>query len=107
VPDPSDPTVGLPYLQGQWRKITQDPKVDMYPATLDFSLATYRGTRDANQGMIWWDAGIYRMVDERTLVLSTATDAMVEYQISYDQNRLVVSDADGNTVEYQRIKPGS
>jgi hypothetical protein len=63
--------------------------------------------RATNQGMIWWDAGIYRMVDERTLVLSTATDEMVEYQISYDKNRLLVSDADGNTVEYQRVEPDS
>jgi hypothetical protein len=107
VPDQSNSDVGLPFLQGQWRKITQDPKVDKYPAGLSFSLATYRGTRAINQGMIWWDAGIYRVVDERTLVLSTATDEMVEYQISYDKTRLLVSDTDGNTVEYERVEPDS
>ena len=107
MPDQPGSDVGLPFLQGQWRKLTQDPKVDKYPASLSFSLATYRGTRAINQGMIWWDAGIYRMVDERTLLLSTATDEMVEYQISYDNSRLLVSDADGNTVEYERVEPGS
>jgi hypothetical protein len=99
--------VGLPFLQGQWRKITKGPKVDKYPAELNFSLATYRGTRATNQGMIWWDAGIYRMVDERTLVLSTATYDMVEYQHSDHNKRLLRTEADATTVEYQRDEPDS
>jgi hypothetical protein len=39
-----------------------------------FSTGTYCGARGAEQGLIWWDAGIYRLEDWGRLMVSTATD---------------------------------
>jgi len=101
----SDPTVGLPDLQGRWRRLSTDAAAERYPAEITFADATYVGTRAELQGMIWWDAGIYRLVDDRTLVLSTATDEMVAYSISLDGVRLTVGDPDDGDVVFERIEP--
>jgi hypothetical protein len=102
VPDAPDPTVGLPGLQGHWRKVSTDASPDRYPAEVTFEEARYSGSRGENQGMIWWDAGIYRLDDPRTLVLSTASDELVSYDVVLDDRRLVVTDADGSEVVFER-----
>jgi hypothetical protein len=101
VPDPVNPTEGM--LQGEWRKVTTDTETSQYPAKLVFEAAWYRGTRAEGQGMIWWDAGIFRLLDEKTLMLSTATDEMVEYRISLGADRLEITDAANITVVYERV----
>jgi len=55
--------------------------------------------------MIWWDAGIYRLVDDHTLMLSTATDEMVTYAVSLDADRLTVTVADDCDVVFERAEP--
>ncbi len=89
-------------LVGTWRKITTEPCAEKYPATLTFSTGTYRGARDPGQGMLWWDAGIYRRDGPRTLLLSVATDELVRYEIEIQGDRLDVTDADGCRFAYQR-----
>jgi hypothetical protein len=105
MPTSSDPTVGLPYLQGQWRRLSTAACADRYPAELTFALATYRGARGEGQGMIWWDAGTYRLVDDQRLVLSTATDELVAYPVRLTDQRLMFTDPDGCEVTYERIDP--
>ena len=55
--------------------------------------------------MIWWDVGIYRLDDARTLVMSTATDEMVTYSVSVDGDRLTVTVPDHGDVVFERIEP--
>ena len=70
-----------PDVVGTWTKTTTAACADKYPATLTFSTGTYRGTRGPGQGMVWWDAGIYRLEEPGKLVVGTATDELVTYQI--------------------------
>ena len=92
-------------LIGTWRKVTAAACADKYPATLTFATATYRGTRGPGQGMVWWDAGIYRLEDPRTLVVGTATDELVTYRIVLQTDHFDVTDADGCHVTYRRETP--
>ncbi|MGW1344357.1 hypothetical protein ACWCOV_25185 [Kribbella sp. NPDC002412] len=94
---------GLPYLQGQWRRLSTAECAGRYPAELTFVTATYRGVRGRDQGMIWWDAGTYRLADDRTLVLSTATDELVEYAVEVTPQRFTFTDPQGCEVVYERL----
>jgi hypothetical protein len=87
---------------GTWKKTTASACADKYPATLTFSTGTYRGTRGEGQGMVWWDAGIYRLEDSSTLVVGTATDELVTYHISLQADRFEFTDSDDCLVTYRR-----
>jgi hypothetical protein len=93
---------GNPKLVGSWIKVTTVACAEKYPATLEFAAGTYRGTRGPGQGMIWWDAGIYRHEDPSTLVVSTATDELASYPITYRDNEFEFTDANGCRVTYRR-----
>lgn len=88
-------------MVGTWIKATTAACADKYPAKLTFSTGTYRGTRGPGQGMVWWDAGIYRLEDNR-LVVGTATDELVTYRIALQPERFEVVDSEGCVVTYQR-----
>jgi hypothetical protein len=87
---------------GTWIKAPAAQCADKYPATLTFSTGTYRGTRGPGQGMVWWDAGIYRFEDVRTLVVGTANDELVTYRIDFQGDQFDVTDAEGCRVTYRR-----
>ncbi len=91
-----------PNLTGAWNKITTDACADKYPAAITFAASTFRGTRGATQGMIWWDAGIYRLEGPRTLLLSVATDELVRYDLTTRGDEFDVTDAEGCHVTYRR-----
>lgn len=87
---------------GTWTKATAAPCADKYPATLAFSTSTYRGARGPGQGMVWWDAGIYRLEGAGTIVIATATDELVTYPISLQADQFEITDAEGCRVTYRR-----
>ncbi|HET9537742.1 MAG TPA: hypothetical protein VFP43_20755 [Mesorhizobium sp.] len=89
-------------MVGTWTKTTTAACADKYPATITFATGTYRGTRGPGQGMVWWDAGIYRLEDTSTLVVGTATDELVTYQIALHADRFEVTDSEGCLVTYRR-----
>ncbi|MGY1695677.1 MULTISPECIES: hypothetical protein [unclassified Geodermatophilus] len=92
-------------LTGSWRKVDAPACADRYPDVLTFSTGTYRGARGPEQAGIWWDAGIYRLEDDRRLVLSVATDELVAYQVHRRGDVLEVVDPDGCRFSYRRIAP--
>lgn len=89
-------------LVGAWTKTTDAACADQYPATVAFAAGTYRGSRGPAQGMVTWDAGIYRLDDAQTLVVGTATDELVSYRITVDGDRFAFVDSSGCRVTYQR-----
>ena len=91
-----------PSMVGTWTKTTTAACADKYPSTLTFSTGTYRGMRGPEQGMVWWDAGIYRLEGENTLVVGTATDELVKYQIVLHGDRFEFTDSEGCVVNYRR-----
>jgi hypothetical protein len=90
-------------LVGTWTKATTAACADKYPDRLTFSAGTYRGTRGPAQGMVWWDAGIYRLEGPKTLVVATATDELVSYRIALQADRFEVTDSEGCVVTYRRV----
>jgi hypothetical protein len=93
-----------PELVGSWRKVDAPECAQKYPDVLTFSTGTYRGARGAEQGFIWWDAGMYRLEDPRRLVLSVATDELVTYQVHLEGDVLQLVDPDGCRFSYQRVR---
>jgi hypothetical protein len=89
-------------LVGSWTRRTSEACADKYPAALTFAAGTYRGSRGQSQGMILWDAGIYRLEDSRTLVMGTASDELVTYSIALHDDRFEVTDSEGCRVSYAR-----
>jgi hypothetical protein len=90
---------------GTWTKATAAPCADKYPASLVFSTGTYRGARGPGQGMVSWDAGIYRLEGAGTIVVGTATDELVTYRIALHADQFVITDAEGCQVTYRRDTP--
>ena len=89
-------------LTGTWHKAESGSCADKYPDQLTFSTGTFRGTRGSGQGFIWWDAGSYRLESETRLVLTTATDELVSYEIRLEGEHLSVTDPDGCAFGYRR-----
>lgn len=98
-------TALTPTLVGTWRKITTSACANKYPDRISFAVETYLGNRGSGQAFVWWDAGIYRLEDESTLVLGTATDELVTYKISLSTDKFDVTDPEGCRFSYQREKP--
>jgi len=93
---------GAAGLTGEWSKITKAECAAKYPATITFAASTYRGARGPTQGMVWWDAGIYRLEEPQTLVLSVATDELVRYPIVVRDDEFEFTDSEGCKVIYHR-----
>jgi hypothetical protein len=89
-------------LAGRWKKVGDAPCAAKYPDTITFAESTYRGVRGASQGMVWWDAGIFRVEGTDTLVVSTATDELVRYHFTRDGDDLHVRDPEGCAFTYRR-----
>lgn len=90
-------------LIGDWLKVAGDPGTEIYPEHLSFAEGTYRGRRgESQEGLMWWDAGIYRLEGAHALVLSTANDELVRYDLQLDDDRLHVVDPDGRAFVYRR-----
>jgi hypothetical protein len=98
-----EPGVRPPALVGSWRKVDAPECAQRYPEVLTFAPSTYRGARGAAQGFISWDAGIYNLEDPGRLVLSTASDELVAYQMHLEGDVLQLVDPDGCRFSYQRI----
>jgi hypothetical protein len=104
VTSPSDPTTGRPDLTGRWLRLSSDDVGQRYPVEITFAEATYRGVRAEDQGFILWDAGTYRLDDDDSLTMSTASDELVAYPIVIDGPHLEVQTPEGD-VAYERAEP--
>lgn len=89
-------------LVGSWHKVGSPECARKYPDHLTFSAGTFRGTRGETQGFVWWDAGSYRLESDTRLVLTTATDALVAYEVSVGPDELAITDPDGCQFSYRR-----
>lgn len=91
-------------LTGRWLREATDGCAERYPAEVTFGPGTtYLGARGPDQGMVIWDAGIYRLEDGgQTLVMSTSSDELVSYPARIEDDALSIVDADGCAVTYRR-----
>jgi hypothetical protein len=102
MPSASGPRPGP--LTGRWRRVTTDECAGRYPAEVTFKAGTtFLGRRGADQGMVVWDAGIYRLEDDdRALVVSTSSDELVRYPVRIEGDTMSFVDSDGCEVTYRR-----
>ena len=102
MPSSSRPDAGS--LAGRWVRESTDGCAERYPAEVTFGPGTtFLGARGADQGMVVWDAGIYRLEDDgRTLVMSTSSDELVSHPVRIEDDALSIVDADGCAVTYRR-----
>jgi len=100
----TEPTPPHPEFVGSWRKGDAPACAAKYPDSLTFAAGTYRGARGAQQGAVWWDAGIYR-IEHLRLLLSVATDELMTYEFQLDGDVLAVVDPDGCRFSYHRDPP--
>jgi hypothetical protein len=99
----SQPPSGAGPLVGDWVKVAGDPGTEIYPQHIRFAGGTYLGRRGESQvGLMWWDAGIYRLERADELVLSTANDELVRYQVRLEGDNLHVVDPNGRSFDYRR-----
>ena len=99
----SQPSPGAGPLVGDWVKVAGDPGTEIYPQHVRFAEGTYLGRRGESQaGMMWWDAGIYRLERAGELVLSTANDELVRYRVRLEGDNLHVVDPSGRSFDYRR-----
>ena len=91
-------------LRGRWHMVSSLDLFAEYPAEIIFADATYLTAKAPGQTMIWWDAGMYQQRDAGTLTMGTATDALVDYPMRVDGNRLHITIPELGTVIYQRME---
>lgn len=92
-------------LTGIWTKVESPPCADGYPATITFTAGVYRGRRGEGQGFVRWDAGIHRVDEHGRLVIGTATDELVAYEMRLEGDLLSLVDPDGCRFAYRRGAP--
>ena len=91
-------------LLGQWEKLPHSPCAQRYPDTLEFrERGLYVGRSDPPGAFSLWDAGTFELLDPQHLRLSTANDALVTYDVSWQQDRLAFVDADGCEFAYRKM----
>ena len=89
-------------LRGRWRRTTAEPCAVRYPAAIDFREATYPARKGPDQGFVLWDAGTYDVSGLGRVTISTASDELVGYRYTRDDNTLTFVDPDGCAFSYER-----
>jgi hypothetical protein len=91
-------------LSGSWRKMTEERCAEVYPDVLELNPdGTYRGTMDPSSPYHpVWDVGSYAPADADGVVISTANDAQIRYDVSQQGDTLTFTDARGCQVRYRR-----
>jgi hypothetical protein len=91
-------------LIGNWTKATSSNCDQLYPDSLQFQESGLYMGQMANPGVFTlWDVGTYEVVDDETIIISTANDAEVRYSFSIADEVLTFEDPDGCSFRYRRI----
>ena len=89
-------------LIGTWRRAPGAAATLPYPHELELRpRGIYEARRDPGTFTIW-DVGTYRIRDDETIVISTATDAEVPYAFAFSGDELVIRDEEGNELRFVR-----
>lgn len=91
-------------LTGNWIKVTEKECSEKYPHTLRFDHnGIYYGEASSNAARHpVWDVGTYE-VNANSIRMSTANDAIIDYEAIIEKSKLVFKDVDGCKVEYKRV----
>lgn len=93
-------------LVGSWRKLDHPTCAASYPATLRFEEnGLYRGAPEPPAQFTSWDVGTWRIEAPGKVRVSTANDAVVEYQVDGSADELRFTDPDGCRFAYRRDAP--
>ena len=90
-------------LVGRWTKLPNDACAERYPAEIEFREATYLARKGPGQGFIIWDAGMWELAGPDQMRIGTATDELVEYRYTLENDDLTFVDSAGCTFRYRRV----
>lgn len=91
-------------LLGRWEKLPHPLCAHRYPDMLQFQEGgLYVGRSDPPGTFTLWDAGTFELVDPHHIRLSTANDALITYDVSWQQDRLSFVDAEGCAFAYRKM----
>ena len=96
-------TLTTPALVGNWILVPKDQKdIQDYPAHIEFREdGSYLVPMD-NEVFRQWQSGDYEVIDEETIKIQTANDAMVSYRCRLVEDQLTFTDETGIKVTYHR-----
>lgn len=101
---PSDADSLRRLLVGQWIRVSQGPAAEIYPERLQFTeRGTFAGSNahDSRWHPIW-DTGVYKLVGDGKVRLSTANDAEIEYPVWSEGEELTFAIGERAEVKYRR-----
>lgn len=86
-------------LLGRWRRVAGGAP---YPTALTFAAnGVYEAERGPG-GYAIWDVGTFRLEGDDTIVMSTANDAEVAYDLRCADGELTFRDLEGRVLRYRR-----
>jgi len=94
-------------LRGRWKR-SEPAADDPIPEAIEFREGTYLAEKGSGQRFLHWDAGTYALSAEpddrgrRYLTMSTATDSLETYPVSFTDGSLEVEMPDGRRVKFDR-----
>jgi hypothetical protein len=97
-----------PDLRGRWKRSAVDSD-DPLPAGIEFREGTYLAEKGHGQRFLHWDAGTYELRVEPDdpgkglLTISTATDSLETYPVSFIGGVLEVAMEGGRRVRFDRV----
>ena len=90
-------------LVGEWRKTGREACAERYAANLRFDAnGLYFGEAERPGEFTLWDNGTWRLVEQGTLAMSTANDAVVRYGYALVGDSLIFTDPTGCRFSYAR-----
>jgi hypothetical protein len=94
-------------LRGRWKR-SEVAADDPLPEAIEFREATYLAEKGPGQRFLHWDAGTYELSEklddpgQGLLTMSTATDSLETYPVSFSGDSLEVAMEDGRRVRFHR-----
>lgn len=96
-------SVTLVAIVGKWHKLSPAECDTPYPDQLEFLKAGVYLSTPAEKAFTLWQSGDYELVDGDRIKIQTATDAMLLYRVSLQNDKtLVFIDEKGCEFKYQR-----
>ncbi len=90
-------------ILGKWHKVGDSPCAVKYPETLEFRDTDVYLSSVSEKVFSLWQSGDFELVDDRTIKIQIANDAMVKYVFEIVNDRLRFVDDEGCQFEYERI----
>ncbi|HKR03727.1 MAG TPA: hypothetical protein VJY62_03755 [Bacteroidia bacterium] len=91
-------------ILGLWEKTTTEKCGEIYPDEIFFkenNLYSAQNLKPQKMHPVW-DVGTYKMMDEKSIKISTSNDAVIDYAVKLENNILSFTDNTGCKINYKK-----